>query len=67
MSNHTLLEFNHDYCPKLEDAQKWAEGIIIHMRTGDISSLPQGVKFRHMRHHSEPDPLVKKARREEAG
>ena len=59
MSNRTLVELNHDFCPKLDSAilQKWAQDMALYMRSADKTLLPQGVTFKHFRHHSEPDPL----------
>lgn len=61
MSNRTLVELNHDYCPSLgRDGvclQVWAESMAEYMRTGRKKSLPRGVTFKHMRYHSDPDPM----------
>lgn len=57
MSNRTMLEFNHDYCPKIEDEALFARQIATYLRSGDISYLPDGVTFFGRRHHSEPCPL----------
>lgn len=57
MSNRTLLEFNHDYCPKDADLLEWAEKLRTYMSSGDKEYLPQGVEWKNMRHHSEPCPL----------
>lgn len=59
MSNHSILEFNHDYCPATEDAEiKWARALVFYLHSGDKNLLPQGVTFKHIRHHSETEPLV---------
>ncbi len=60
MSNHTLLEFNHDYCPKETDILTWAKLLVAYLRTGDKDLLPSGVTFKNMRHHSEPEPKMVK-------
>jgi hypothetical protein len=60
MSNRTLVELNHDHCPDLYDdnLEAWAEAMAAYMRSGDKSCLPHGVTFKHIRHHSEPDPMA---------
>lgn len=58
MSNRTMLEINHDYCPHtLQECAAFGKAIGTYLATGDPSHLPQGVTFFHMRHHSEPCPL----------
>jgi hypothetical protein len=57
MSNRTLVELNHDCCPREGDLIKWARAMKTYMSSGDPRELPQGVTLKHMRHHSEPDPL----------
>jgi hypothetical protein len=63
VSNRSLLEFNHDYCPSLEEPGRderlavWARQITRYLRSLDKSELPPGVTFKHRRHHSEPDPM----------
>jgi hypothetical protein len=63
MSNRSLVELNHDFCPLNTDAEllKWASGMHCFFTSGDPTYLPQGVTFKHMRHHSDPDPLEKRA------
>lgn len=60
MSNRTLVELNHDCCPRDDDASllNWARKMRTYMSSGDPKELPQGVAFKHMRHHSEPCPLA---------
>lgn len=59
MSNRTLVELNHDFCPHgLETMCKWALAMAMYMRAGDKNELPPGVTFKHMRHHSDPDPMA---------
>lgn len=53
MSNRSLLEFNHDLCPKEEDLLTWAAKLKTYITSGDSKELPQGVTFIAMRHHSE--------------
>lgn len=60
MSNRTLIELNHDFCPSTNQPDKvfaWALGLISYMRSGDKRDLPAGITFKHMRHHSDPDPM----------
>lgn len=59
MSNRALLELNHDLCPSSdpEHLLAWAKCMRNYMRSGDKESLPYGVTFKHMRHHSDPDPV----------
>lgn len=59
MSNRTLVELNHDYCPPDEDRKLliWARAMRVYMCSGDKEWLPSGVTFKAMRHHSEPDPM----------
>lgn len=59
MSNRTLIELNHDFCPKEEDRAKWANQLVQYMTSGDEKYLPDGVTFYGMRHHSDPNPMVK--------
>jgi hypothetical protein len=56
MSNRTVVELNHDYCPGDEELEHWAKQMQIYMASGDRRELPRGVAFKYMRHHSEPDP-----------
>ena len=69
MSNRTLVELNHDYCPNPNGDKQmllWAIAMVNYMRLGDKSCLPTGVTFKHMRHHSEPCPLDNPAQKLEA-
>jgi hypothetical protein len=63
MSNRTLVELNHDFCPKDNDTDllMWASRMSVYMKSGDKRMLPEGVTFKHIRHHSEPDPLTPEA------
>jgi hypothetical protein len=58
MSNRTMLEFNHDYCPRDEDLIAFAKDLQTYMRSGDPKLLPYGVTWFGMRHHSTPCPLT---------
>lgn len=61
MSNRTLVEINHDIVPNIHDADgslRWFLGFAAYVRNGDKSKLPNGVTFKHMRHHSDPDPMA---------
>lgn len=61
MSNRSLLEFNHDYCPPNDDAACLALGRALrdYMRAANTAALPPGVVQKHFRHHSEPCPLAR--------
>lgn len=59
MSNRTIVELNHDACPR-DDALsliEWALRMRYYMGNADPTYLPNGVTFLHYRHHSEPLPL----------
>lgn len=59
MSNRTLVELNHDYCPGDDSARlEWAKAMRLYMGSGNKEHLPRGVTFKHMRHHSDPDPMA---------
>jgi hypothetical protein len=71
MSNRTIVEINHDHCPR-DDALElieWALRMRYYMGNADPTYLPSGVTFLHYRHHSEPLPLTpqKRAERRERG
>ena len=59
MSNRTLVELNHDHCPRHNPTEllSWAEAMWRYMGSANKDDLPHGVTFKHIRHHSEPDPL----------
>lgn len=60
MSNRTLVELNHDFCPVLGDKEaitEFGHAIVLYMRTGDKTHLPAGVTFKQMRHHLSYDPM----------
>jgi hypothetical protein len=59
VSNRTIVELNHDYCPR-DDAHElieWALRMRYYMGNADPAYLPNGVTFLHYRHHSETCPL----------
>ena len=59
MSNRSLVELNHDHCPGSDRALLvWANKMLNYLRSGDKRDLPDGVTFKHMRHHSGPDPMA---------
>jgi hypothetical protein len=65
MSNRTIVELNHDYCPR-DDAvelMEWALRMRYYMGNADPALLPNGVTFLHYRHHSEPSPLLPSSRK----
>jgi hypothetical protein len=57
VSNRTLVELNHDYCLRDAELEAWAKQMQAFMRSGDKDELPDGVRWKHSRHHSEPDPM----------
>ncbi len=60
MSNRTLVELKHDFCPNYQNDEamlNWAHAMASYMRGGEKRWLPPGVTFKHRRHHSEPDPM----------
>ncbi len=57
MSNRTMLEFNHDFAPTKAHIETWGMCIAEYLRSGDPSSLPSGVTFFGMRHHTQPCPM----------
>lgn len=61
MSYRTLVGLNHDYCPTDEKLLEWAKAMVLYMRSGDQTALPSGVTWKDMRHHSDPELLVKRA------
>ncbi len=60
MSNRTLVELNHDFCPRNDQGSllDWALKMRAYMTSGDKGYLPDGVTFKVRRHHSEPDPMA---------
>lgn len=59
MSNRSLLEFNHDYCPHNEAGEaKLGAALRVYMHGADIEYLPPGVIRKHYRHHGEPEPIA---------
>lgn len=60
MSNRSLVELNHDYCPPYGDDAallRWARAMAVYMGSADPDDLPAGVTRKHYRHHSEPCPM----------
>jgi hypothetical protein len=57
MSNRTMLEFNHDFCPRSGEEMVFIRGLIEYLRSGDPEFLPPGVTYFGRRHHSDPLPL----------
>ena len=56
MSNRSLVELNHDFCPDRDaDLLQWAIKMRLYMTSGDPQHLPRGVTFLKMRHHSDPE------------
>ena len=56
MSQRTLVELNHDFCPENGiRAEQFGLSLQAFMRSGDPQFLPQGVKIIATRHHSEPE------------
>ena len=67
MSNRTIVEINHDY-PIGDDARSilmWALRVRMYLGNAEPGLLPDGVRFLHYRHHSEPLPLEPQNRREQ--
>lgn len=62
MSNRTIVELNHDLCPRADDRSllEWARAMRLYMRSAEKACLPPGVTFKHMRHHSDLDPMAGK-------
>jgi hypothetical protein len=58
MSQRSLLEFNHDYCPLSDDeCLAFGRALAAYMRAADERELPKGVVFKYLRHHSTKDPM----------
>jgi len=60
VSNRSLVELNHDYCPPLNNVAllAWAHAMRTYIGSGDQADLPDGVTFVDRRHHSVPMPTV---------
>lgn len=59
MSNRTLIELNHDYCPHGHDEiVKWGNAMTTYMRSGDKRQLPPGVEFVEIRHHADDSVIT---------
>jgi hypothetical protein len=62
MSNRTLVELNHDYCPHgPTEEHDYGRALASYMRGADPAFLPPGVIRKHYRHHSDPDPMMESA------
>lgn len=58
MSNRTMLEINHDTTPHTEaEKDRWLRGMLHYLSSGDPESLPDGVTWFGMRHHSNECPM----------
>lgn len=59
MSQRSLVEINHDYGPKLDDAELlvWAQKIAAYIRSGSREDMPDGIRVFWRRHHSDPCPF----------
>ena len=60
MSNRTIVELNHDYSPGCKfhgSEEEWLKKMMAYYRSGRKEDLPQGVTFKHFRHHSDKDPM----------
>jgi hypothetical protein len=56
MSNRTLVEINHDYCPSNDvEARDLGLRLTSYMRSGDIAFMPKGFVLVATRHHSDPE------------
>jgi hypothetical protein len=64
MSFRTVVELNHDYCPREEEMLAWAEKIVNYLRSGDPGLLPVGIRFMAVRHHSAPEFVLRDAKGE---
>lgn len=61
MSTRTLVELNHDFCPRWDhpaEMLRWATAMTAYMRAGDKHELPPGVTFKHRRQYTERDPMA---------
>jgi hypothetical protein len=53
MSQRSMLEFNHDYCPSAGDEAAFVHALVSYLRSGDPGQLPRGVTWFGRRHHSD--------------
>lgn len=60
MSQRTLVELNHDFCPgrATQSLAEWAGKMRVYMGSGDPRELPYGVTFKSRRHHSDAEPMT---------
>lgn len=60
MSNRSLVELNHDYCPNVRDDKaclEFGRKLARYMGSAQKRDLPNGVTLKHYRHHTDPDPM----------
>ena len=58
MSNRTMVEINHDCTPQSDkELLEWAKSFQQYLGSGQPNTLPEGVTWFNMRHHSEECPL----------
>ena len=58
MSTRSMLEINHDRAPLTPyEKRLWADRMVLFMKSGDRTILPDGVTFFNERHHSDDCPL----------
>lgn len=59
MSQRTIIELNHDLCPRDNPAEllAWAMMMRLYMGGADQSMLPNGVTYLYRRHHADESPL----------
>ncbi len=60
MSQRSLIEFNHDFSPRGDDAAllAWANAMLIYLASGDPRHLPAGAVLLARRHHTETYPTT---------
>jgi hypothetical protein len=59
MSNRSLIEINHEFCPKGDDESllAWARRVRRYVTSGERQDLPDGMTLKWSRHHSDPCPF----------
>jgi hypothetical protein len=59
VSQRSLVEINHDYCPHNDDKAllAWARKIQTYIGSGCPADLPDGIEVKWRRHHSDPCPF----------
>ena len=60
MSQRSLVELNHDFCPQMDNTKllAWAHAMRTYMGSGDPADLPYGVVLKWRRHHSAAEPTA---------